>query len=588
MLALRPVGTAGDLKASREQRKGAGVYFTPPHLVAYVVESALTPLVQALPGPIEEPCSADVVSRLRVLDPAVGGGDFLAEVVRFLGCSSPSLTTAVASQCVFGMDIDRVAVEIARFRVWAAGGYADGTSEAINSHLTCADALASEGLGPFDAVLGNPPYIASKNGLRTPGGRGQLDSYLLFLTAITQKRLVRDGGMLSMVLPDPMLVRANAAEIRRVFLTEWTLHSLLHILGSFPEANVSNVVPVLQNSPNTGNTFQAARIERSAEHRSFALRPKKTVDALGRPVSIRTALAQERCELLYLLEDGVFGDVLRRIHGPELMLTHYDSPFAPLRSLNVKAIYRGEEIGKAAIPEGEEGVPMLLGGQSIQPFEITWEGRRIPETQIRKPRYRYARTKILIQKSSAKIVAALDRVDRKHSGYVFPQSVYAVELQEPGMDEYYLLCLLNSQVLREYIWRTVTAYKMVQPQLEIEDVKALPIRIVSFTTPAGERRHLVSKAMAIYDREESVSQASPRFAELDNFAANCLGSNPEKSDVVHDILSNLGRMIVELTESGRKSPDQRTMRRLEAALSAAGAIVRRLYSSQPLQMSLPW
>ncbi len=95
---------------------------------------------------------------------------------------------------------------------------------------------------------------------------------------------------------------------------------------------------------------------------------------------------------------------------------------------------------------------------------------------------RYSRTKLLIQKSSAHLIAALDRVSRTHRGYVFPQSVYAVELRESGMHELYLLCILNSRVMNEYVWRTVTGYKLLQPQLELGDIRRLPIRRVSFTT----------------------------------------------------------------------------------------------------------
>jgi SAM-dependent methyltransferase len=584
MLALRPTGPDGALQTDRGHRKTAGIFFTPPHLVRYVVESALGPLLEAMPGPIEE--ARPDTSGLRILDPAVGGGDFLAEAVQFLSRMTNTPAADVVG-CVYGYDLDPIAIEVARFRVWAAGGFADGAADTINQRIVCADALSVKA-EPFDAVLGNPPYIASKNGLRAPRGRGQSDTYLLFLQSIVSNGLVRKGGTLSMVLPDPLLVRGNAAAIRRAFVTDWTLLSLLHVMGSFPDAHVANAVPVLQHTPGPSAVFCAARVERAADQHAFALRPVETVAALCNRVRSETVLAQERCELLYLLDDGPFGDIVRRIHGPEMSLAHYEPPFAPLRSLNVSAIYRGEEVGKSAIQEVDEGLPMLLGGQSVHQYEVTWEGRRIPESRVEKPRERYARTKILIQKSSPRVIAALDRVTKRHPGYVFPQSVYAVELREPGMDEYYLLCLLNSRVLSEYIWRTVTAYKMVQPQLEIEDIKALPIRVIEFGTPIARRRELTAQAIALFEREQAKVVEATHFPELDNFAAECMSKSPERSDVVHDVLSHLGREIVDLTVRGRKSPDPQTIRRLEAAKAAVDTIVWRLYSSQPSQMTLLW
>ena len=230
-------------------------------------------------------------------------------------------------------------------------------------------------------------------------------------------------------------------------------------------------------------------------------------------------------------------------------------------------------------------MPVLLGGQSIQPYEIIWEGRKASASWIRKPLESYHSAKILIQKSSAHLIAALDRVSKRHPGYVFPQSVYAVELAEHGMDPLYLLCLLNSQVLNEYVRRTVTDYKLLQPQLELEDIRALPIRRVSFTTHISERESDTARGIGVF---ESESLRSADFAELANFAVGCLTGLPEKSDVVHDMLVHMGREMVSLSRANRKSPDADATRRLEALRAAIETIVWKLYSSEPSQMALPW
>jgi len=601
LLAFHPSQAGDVLEVSRAGRKSRGVYFTPPSLVSYIIESVLGPLLGAKAG-----------SDLAVLDPAMGGGDFLTQAVDFV-CDSASQPKAgvgehrafVASHCVFGVDIDPLSAEIARFAVWAASGFADGISDDIKSHLLCGDAIGcgdSEGIdwaeafgsvmrrseGGFDAVVGNPPYIAAKNGFRRGGrARGQSDSYLLFLSTAVDRALVRPGAMLSMVLPDPMLVRENASELRRTLLREWDLLSVVHVLGAFPEAVVANIVPVCRRTSPAGRTFAVSRIERAADRRAFALRPRETAIALSREVRREMVLVQPRCELLYLLEDGSFGDIIRRIHGEDASLSTYQPPFAPLGDLNVRHIYRGEEIGKAAINRDEGDMPILLGGQSIRPYEITWEGRRTSITAIAKPLDRYQSTKLLVQKSSAHVVAALDEVRRGHPGYAFPQSVYGIELRRPGMHELYLLCILNSQVINEYVRRAVTGYKMLQPQLEIEDIRALPIRRIRFTTPSAEREADVSSAVRLFEDESIRLSATAPFPELTNLVVRYLTGSPEKSDVVHDLLVHLGRLVVDLTRSVKRSPDVDVTRRLDMVRSAVEAVVWRLYSSEPAQMSLP-
>jgi len=609
LLALGPDDTGDRLRASRSYRKRRGVFFTPPSLVTYVVEGVLSPIIESRAalfetrtgGPLSPPDAGHY--GIRVLDPAMGGGDFLTRVVAGEGASGGFLPRSIlAAQCVYGVDVDPGAVEIARFGVWASSGFADGIAGSLNSHLICANALGAGHAdeppfdwaaafpeafadGGFDAVIGNPPYIAAKNGLRSSHTSGQSDSYLMFLSEVMDSKLVKPGGLLSMVLPDPVLVRENAAAVRRKLATEWSILSLLHISEAFPDALVANVIPICRNAPPTEPTFLASRIERAGDRRNFLARPRQTALQLARPVRLESIFAQDRCEFLYLLEQDGFGEIIKRIHGPEVALSHYQEPFAPLRKLNVKAIYRGEEVGKSAIRSETGDQPILLGGQSIQPYEIIWEGRKASASWIRKPLGRYHSTKILIQKSSAHLIAALDRVTRRHPGYVFPQSVYAVELAGHGMAPLYLLCLLNSRVLDEYIRRTVTGYKLLQPQLELEDIRALPIRRIDFTTHISEREADLARGIGIF---ESESLRSGEFAELANFAVACLTGLPEKSDVVHDVLVHLGREMVSLGRANRRSPDAHATRRLEAIRAAIETIVRKLYSSEPAQMALPW
>lgn len=607
LLAFRPDETGDKLQASQSYRKGRGVFFTPPSLVSYITEGVLTPIVQSRTGMFHGHEGAGryetALAGIRILDPASGGGDFLSGAVEFLAAGAGDQARArFASECVFGVDVDQQAVEIARFSVWASSAFADDIADSLNSHLVCGNALGARhadepdfdwpaafpevfSQGGFDAVIGNPPYIAAKNGLGGARASGQSDSYLMFLSEIMQNNLVRPDGLFSMVLPDPMLVRENAAGIRCKLANEWSILSILHISEAFPDALVANVVPICRNSLPSGQPFLAARIERAADRHAFLQRPWKTAHDLSHPVRIEPITAQDRCEFLYLLEQGQFGEIVRRIHGDNAALSVYQEPFAPLRKLNVKAIYRGEEVGKSAINRETGDQPILLGGQSIQPYEVFWEGRKASLSWVRKPLERYHSTKVLIQKSSAHVIAGLDRVSKRHPGYVFPQSVYAVELAEHGIDPWYLLCILNSRVINEYIRRTVTGYKLLQPQLELEDIRALPIRRISFTTHVSEREAEVSRGISVFERESS---RMGEFPELANFAVRCLTGIPEKSDVVHDVLSHLGRSMVALTRSNRKSPDSETTQRLESTRTAIEALVWTLYSSEPTQMALPW
>ena len=563
---LTPPGMA--LVSDSRGRKRSGAFFTPPYIVDFIVSEALSR--------IEDPTLA------RVLDPAMGAGDFLLRSLAFLserGRARPE----IAEDCLFGCDIDPIAVNIARFLVWLeAGGRAD--ARAIARHLVCADALASDRgfrwqhafpdafqlipAGPgFDAVVGNPPYVAAKNGAlghyRDTGGvRGQSDYYLLFLESLIGSRLVRPGGSLAIVLPDPFLVRANAAHVRRALFSDWTVEGIVHITGAFPSAQVANIVIVWTNRKHGDEEFPVVRLDTAALRRRFELNPRATIARVARRVSPTFVLAQPKAEVLYLVDDEAWRRTFERIHGPEKSLARVVPPFVSLGDLEVEVIFRGEEIGKDAIVASEGDLPILLGGQSVHRYRIVWEGRRINREAVSKPMEWYSGQTILLQKSSARLVAAFDPV-----GFVIPQSIYGIRLRTGRYDPMYLLALLNSSFLSDYAFRAFTGYKLVQPQLEIEDIRRLPIRAMPFTLAPADRAHLAAEGCQVFERE--LSGTPGQFPQLAALAQQWLDSG--QSDAFHNLLAYLARFALQLKQEEDRGA---LSRRVDRAIDI---VVNRLY-----------
>ena len=86
----------------------------------------------------------------------------------------------VATNCLFGADIDAEAVLLARQALWKlVRGDAAMPSDFLAQHLLVADSLKSACFptGAFDAVLGNPPFLGGRKIRRMLG-----DEYFQFLT----------------------------------------------------------------------------------------------------------------------------------------------------------------------------------------------------------------------------------------------------------------------------------------------------------------------------------------------------------------------------------------------------------------------
>ena len=88
-----------------------------------------------------------------------------------------------------------------------------------------------------------------------------------------------------------------------------------------------------------------------------------------------------------------------------------------------------------------------------------------------KPLERYRMPKLLVVKSTGRLQATLDL-----QGHVVLQTLYLLcPRTEDINDLYFLLALLNSRMLQQYVSVLYTAYKWVQPQIEQHVLTHLPI-----------------------------------------------------------------------------------------------------------------
>jgi hypothetical protein len=158
---------------SRSQRKVTGSFYTPVALTDYLVRATLEPLVHGR--------TADDILSLRIVDPAMGSGAFLVSACRFLAAACErarleagenecddemraALRRQVAQRCLFGVDSNPMAVQLAQLSLWLATLSAGRPLSFLDHHLVCGDSLI--GAAPAD-VMCRPPGRAARSG-RTP------------------------------------------------------------------------------------------------------------------------------------------------------------------------------------------------------------------------------------------------------------------------------------------------------------------------------------------------------------------------------------------------------------------------------------
>lgn len=161
------------------RRKGSGTFYTPRAMTEFVVRRTLAPLVHEK--------SPEQILTLRIVDPALGSGAFLVAACRYLAgayedaliaegslsrqdvsaADRAAFRRVVAQRCLYGVDINPTAVQLARLSLWLCTLAADKPLTFLDHHLRAGNSLV--GAGPADLAR------------QAPGsGRGRINALPLF------------------------------------------------------------------------------------------------------------------------------------------------------------------------------------------------------------------------------------------------------------------------------------------------------------------------------------------------------------------------------------------------------------------------
>jgi hypothetical protein len=170
----RPRGRAIELVRAGDIRKATGTFYTPRGVTSHLVQRVLNPLVEGR--------TSDEILTVRVLDPAMGSGAFLVAACRYLASATElaliregrwhphdisaadriALRRQIASRCLFGVDLNPMAVQLARLSLWLATLAADKPLSFLDHHLVPGNSLV--GATPDD--LRRQPAGGRRRGTR--------------------------------------------------------------------------------------------------------------------------------------------------------------------------------------------------------------------------------------------------------------------------------------------------------------------------------------------------------------------------------------------------------------------------------------
>jgi len=204
------------LVTDKGERKATGSYYTPEYIVKYIVENTIGPLVEERQKKVSENIEKlkkkikdsrgasrefhekelrkaegsliDEILSLKVLDPAMGSGHFLVEAITFLARAlieafgeSPEETgedeirwarREVVERCIFGVDLNPMAVELAKLSLWLYTVAKNRPLNFLDHHLRCGNSL----IGAKIDDLSGLPELKKKKAEGAPVQLGLFES----------------------------------------------------------------------------------------------------------------------------------------------------------------------------------------------------------------------------------------------------------------------------------------------------------------------------------------------------------------------------------------------------------------------------
>ena len=442
----------------------------------------------------------------------------------------------------------------------------------------------------FDAVIGNPPWGASSDELDKTYYKSvfadvivrMVDSFMFFIKCA--HNLTRQEGFNSFIIPNTFLTQIDVQKLRQflleeshfytivnlgdgVFGHEVTAPSCLFVLERWAdEQRQRERVIKLSDLRNVGNTKRISQIETDSLQyleipQSFFLKTHNNsilTDGIESSKLV-TKLMEDNTQLKDLITDcGIQRGISADLNEAFVVSNHLRRELT-LESEPLKLIITGHHVARFFIAPSNEHVIYLTREDDIEEYprlkshlsgyrsRITCkevQAGKHPWFALHRPRSAeiFKSPKFIGLTTTDRLIVSLDAVQ---SLYVMDNLYVFQTGEEIDINDMFILSLMNSCLLT-FVYRYFAQETgRILPQVKAANLYLLPIRRINFTTPTDERDRLLEKAKTLYQR--CLDRGSTDCVL--GFVKHHLTADPERSDVVHDLLAFQAEQMIEMNKA---------------------------------------
>jgi len=530
---------------SKGQRKSTGSYYTPDFIVDYIVRNTLDPVIGKK--------SVSEIMKLRIADPAMGSGHFLLGTIRYLeeiilckmseGDKSLKLEPSeirwqILHNCIYGIDINPLAVELAKLSLWIYTAREGYELEPLSDQLFIANSLIDVGQknlpeilkkdpkvdlskvealrhtnGRFDAVVGNPPYAPISDpelyefySKAFPNQEYQLDLYLLFLERY--EKFLIPKGQLGIIVSNTWMQSLRLRKIRSYLCNQYHWKKILHSKDKLFDATVDTHVLIFTLGQDKKMKPVQIEILNNGEVTKLHEIPPESLATNGDAINILTDVGQSelfekikgRCKPLST-EFDVYSGITPFEKGK-------GSPPQTAKIMETKPF-----VVEGPKPVGSDWVP-LLRGSLIRRFQLLWKKDYWVKygpwlAAPRDPKIFSAPTKIMVRQTGDSIIAT-----KIGSGYIARKNLHIILPQRIDQDLNLVLGILNSKLI-DFVYYNMNPEKgEALAEVKMKHIEALPLP--EFSKLTADQTKVAKKISALVEEILKKQDSSKNAALFDD------------------------------------------------------------------------
>jgi type I restriction-modification system DNA methylase subunit len=508
---LKQTEKRASIKEAKIHRKEQGIYYTPTYIVDYIVKNTVREYTKDK--------NLDKILNIKIIDPACGSGSFLirafsemCDIVEermkngektktelrgfrsYKGKLTLNEKSYILKNCIFGVDLDRQAVEIARLNLMLKLLEGESTQTLSNvgeikkllpmiDNIKCGNSLIDDqkiagdkafnwetefkdimGTGGFDIVIGNPPYGALFNEKERNYFKNRyfsvsrvIDSYILFIEK--SNKIVAKNGLVGFIVPESWLTNPSNSNLRGYLLKNISILQILDIPGMvFPQATVDTIIIVIKNQVPNKNKIKI-----------LFVKPKQGIIIQEINENLQTSYLELKDYNMNTRFNYKTINLIKKIENGSIKLKNICK--------NTRGIETGDNdkyISKSKI--SNEYLPIITGDdiEKYSPPKTTYYVKYGKWLSNCKNLDIFKGDKIILQRIKnqnlkRRLIATIDKENR-----LILDSVHMIYSIEKEYDPYYILAVLNSFLMNFY-FKLFSLY----PRINADDLDNLPFKKIT-------------------------------------------------------------------------------------------------------------